>query len=166
MEAVVDPLDQLTPADVVPAAQSSETSWAVAISINVDADTRRIFQALTLPEYLEAWIEIPDRTQDSWVVATQDANGFRLSHRLTGRTAVIITSSYLFRRQRKIRLLWRKTRGSTCVESVVDFRLRGNFGSSILELQHTELDSTEEYFWHRSLWQSSLGKLASLLRSA
>ena len=166
IEAVLDSIDQSAPASVVPAALSPETCWAIAMSINVDADTRRIFQALTLPEYLEAWIEIPDRTRDSSVVASQDANGFRLSHYFAGRTAVSITSYYLFRHQRKMRLLWQTTRGSTCAESVVDFRLRGNFGSSILELRHTELDSAEEFFWHRRLWQGSLEKLACLLRSA
>jgi hypothetical protein len=166
METVVDPLDQSMPADALRAEQPCSTNWVVAMSIGVDADTRRIFHALTVPEYLEAWIEMPDQAADSSVVATQDANGYRLSHHFAGCSAVSITSSFLFRHQRKMRLLWQKTRESVSDESIVDFRLRGNFGSSILELRHTELNSAEEFFWHQRLWQGSLEKLASLFRSA
>ncbi|MGB8031998.1 MAG: hypothetical protein WCF30_20290 [Terracidiphilus sp.] len=166
IETAVDPLDRSVPTGVPPVGPACEANWTVAKSIGVDACTRRIFQALTLPEYLEAWIEMPDQTADSFVVASQDANGYRLSHCFAGRTAVSIASSYLFCHLRKMRMLWRKTRGPICAESVVDFRLRGNFGSSILELRHTELDSAEEFFWYQRLWQGSLKKLASLLRSA
>ena len=38
---------------------TSQSDWAIALSINVDADARRISQALTEPEYLEAWISCP-----------------------------------------------------------------------------------------------------------
>jgi len=166
MNTVVDPLDQSMPADTLQAEQRCETNWVVAMSIGVDAEAHRIFQALTLPEYLEAWIEMPDRKADSTVVASQEANGYRLSHRLADGTAVNITSSFFFCHRRKMRLLWRRTRESISAKSVVDFRLRGNFGSSILELRHSELDSAEEFYWHQRLWQGSLEKLASLVRSA
>ena len=42
-----------------------------------------------------------------------------------------------------------------CADSVVDFRLRGNFGSSIVELRHTALASADEYAWHDALWRRS-----------
>jgi hypothetical protein len=48
----------------------------------------------------------------------------------------------------------------------VDFRVRGNFGSSVVELRHTALNSADEYAWHEALWQRSLDKLALLFRSA
>ena len=64
-----------------------------------------------------------------------------------------------------MRLFWRKTSNALCVESVVDFRLRGNFGSSIVELRHTALASAEEYAWHEALWGRSLQKLALLFGS-
>jgi hypothetical protein len=143
-----------------------KTNWTVAISIGVDADTRRIFQALTVPEYLEAWIDVPDRTDGSVVVAAPDENGYRLKHFFPDGATVCITGSYVYCHRRKMRLCWRKTCHQNCTESLVDFRLRGNFGSSILELRHFALDSADEFLWHQKLWQGSLGKLASLLRSA
>jgi hypothetical protein len=166
MESVLDSADLAIPISDDRAVQSRETNWTVAMSIGVDADTHRIFQALTVPEYLEAWINLPGRTEDSFVVASPDANGYRLDHFSAGRTAVRISGSYIYCHRRKMRLLWRKTSQRNCAESLVDFRLRGNFGSSILELRHSALASADEFAWHQALWQSSLTKLASLLKSA
>src|SRR5260221_13791653 len=35
------------------------TSWTVNLECKVGADTRRIFDALTVPEYIETWICVP-----------------------------------------------------------------------------------------------------------
>ncbi len=158
--------EQSTPTDIASAKQADAASWVVAMSIGLQADAHRIFHALTVPEYLETWIEMPDRAADSSLVASRGANGYHLSHYRAGRTHVSIKSRFLSCHRRKMRLQWHKTHRLTCAESLVDIRLRGNFGSSILELRHTEFDSAEEFFWHQKLWQGSLEKLASLLRSA
>ena len=146
--------------------QTPETNWTIDLAIGVDADARRIFHALTVPEYLEAWIDMPDQAAGSRVVASQETNGYRLDHYSAGCAAVHITGSYLFCHQRKLRLFWRKICPHSSTESLVDFRLRGNFGSSILELRHSALDSADEFHWHSKLWQCSLEKLVLLFRSA
>lgn len=45
---------------------------SIALSVAVDADARRISQALTEPEYLEAWISLPDHAEDSQIVASKE----------------------------------------------------------------------------------------------
>jgi hypothetical protein len=50
--------------------------------------------------------------------------------------------------------------------SFVDIRLRGNFGSSTLELEHTGLASATEYFWQMAMWRASLEKLVGLMRNS
>lgn len=149
-----------------PACGVGTAQWAIAMSIAVDADAVRIFHALTVPEYLETWITMPGRAEDSAVVASPAENGYRLDHYAAGSLAVSITGSYLFCHHRKMRLSWRKSRKAASFESLVDFRLRGNFGSTILELRHTSIASAGEYLWHQALWRSSLNKLASLLKCA
>ena len=143
-----------------------KSDWNIAISIDLNADTRRVCQALTVPEYLEAWFCPPVQPAASQIVASQEPNGYRLDLYVAGRVAISFSGSYLMRRRRKIRLFWRTTRRPTCSESLVDFRLRGNFGSSILELRQTALASFDEYLWHQRLWYRSLQTLASILRSA
>lgn len=147
-------------------AQAAGQDWAIRLSVNVNADARRIFQALTVPEYIETWMVFPGQTHDSMIEAAEEENGFRLNHFAAGRKAASIRSSYLFRHQRKMRMFWSKERETGSVESIVDFRLRGNFGCSLLQMRHTAIDSFAEFDWHLSMWRNSLGKLASLLRSA
>jgi hypothetical protein len=143
-----------------------ESDWAIALSITVDADARRISQALTEPEYLEAWIVMPDQSEGSWIVASRKANGYRLDHCRAGRVISSVMGSFLFCHQRKMRLLWQSFGRTDPAESLVDFRIRGKFASSVLELRHTALRSSDEFHWHQELWRASLARLASVLRSA
>jgi hypothetical protein len=166
METVLVPRAPAASTSYRSARQACDTNWAIEMSIDVDADARRIFSALTVPEYLEAWIDLPDCGKNSVIVAAATDNGYRLDHYTDGRVNVSIAGSYLFCHQRKLRLFWRETRLPNHADSLVDFRLRGNFGSSVLELRHMSLGSTEEYIWHERLWRGSLDKLTSLLRSA
>jgi hypothetical protein len=143
-----------------------ESDWTIALSITVDADARRISQALTEPEYLEAWIVMPDQSEGSWIVASKKANGYRLDHCCAGCVISSVMGSFLFCHQRKMRLLWQSFGRTDPAESLVDFRIRGKFASSVLELRHTAIRSSNEFHWHQELWRGSLARLASVLRSA
>jgi hypothetical protein len=140
--------------------------WYVFLTIGVDADARRISQALTEPEYLEAWIRMPGEGGESSIVATKKANGYRLDQHRAGCVTTSFVGSFLFCHQRKMRLTWRNTAYADLPESLVDFRIRGNFGGSILELRHTALQSAVDFIWYQQLWSASLPRLASILRSA
>jgi hypothetical protein len=132
----------------------------------VDADAHRIFSALTVPEYLEAWISIPGAEPDSFTLAKEEENGYCLDVVSAGGAALSIAGTFVFCHLRKIRMFWRKTGNALCASSVVDFRVRGNFGSSIVELRHSALGSADEHAWYGALWRRSLERLAALLRSS
>ena len=151
----------LNPA-IYPAPRSG---WAIALSVNVDADARRISQALTEPEYLEAWISMPDQSEGSSIVATKRTNGYGLDHWRAGRVVTSIVGCFLSCHYRKMRLKWRKVCSPNSAESLVDFRIRGNFGSSVLGLRQTAFISADDYLWHQTLWERSLETLALILRS-
>lgn len=144
---------------------SLETSSTIFKSVRVNADAHRISRALTVPEYLEAWISIPDAAPGSVTLASSEDNGYRLDHFSAHRSAITITGSYVFCHLRKMRLFWRKTAQNSCGNSVVDFRIRGNFGSSVVELRHIALASADERVWHEAFWGRSLQKLALLFGS-
>ena len=149
--------------DVFPAFAPDRT---IALSIAVDADARRISQALTEPEYLEAWISLPNHADDSRIVASKRADGYRLNQVRAGRSIASFVGSFLFCHRRKMRLSWRDEAIPEMNESLVDFRIRGNFASSVLELRHTALRSAGEFLWYQQLWSVSLARLATILRSA
>jgi hypothetical protein len=138
---------------------------AIFKAVRVNADAHRISQALTVPEYLEAWISIPNAAPGSCTLVSLADNGYRLDHDCANCPALSISGSFLYCHLRKMRLSWRRTANASYAESVVDFRLRGDFGSSIVELRHSELASDEEHAWHEALWQRSLEKLALLFGS-
>ena len=144
---------------------SLETHSTIFKSVRVNADAHRISRALTVPEYLEAWISIPGAAPGSVTLASSEDNGYRLDHFSAHRSNLTIAGSYVFCHLRKMRLFWRKTSNDKCVVSVVDFRLRGDFGSSVVELRHTALASADEHAWHDALWQNSFEKLALLFGS-
>ena len=166
METVLDSPEHAIEASTRSANQGLTTDWAIRMSIDVNADARRIFHALTVPEYLEAWIRIPDQAAGSRVAASEIPNGYRLDYSVQGPASVTIVASYLFRHYRKMRLFWQSTRSPILAGSLVDFRLRGNFASSILEIRHAGFASPDEYAWHRKLWRGSAKTLAALLRFA
>jgi hypothetical protein len=139
---------------------------SIALSIGVHADARRISQALTEPEYLEAWISMPNVAGDSRIVASKREDGYRLDQVRAGRSIASFLGSFLFCHQRKMRLSWRDAAAPEMTESLIDFRIRGNFASSVLELRHTALASTGEFLWYQQLWRVSLVRLATILRSA
>jgi hypothetical protein len=143
---------------------------AILKTVSVNADAHRISRALTEPEYLETWISIPGAAPGSFTRVTSQDNGYRLDHysaHYSDRSsALTIKGSFHYCHLRKIRLLWHKTTNAVSAESVVDIRVRGNFGSSVVELRHTALASADEHAWHEALWQRSLEKLALLFRSA
>jgi hypothetical protein len=148
-----------------PQTHAPQTHASIFKAVRVNADAQRISQALTVPEYIETWISIPGAAPGSFTLASSRDNGYCLEHISSQGSALTIQGAYLFCHLRKIRLFWRKTANAFCAESVVDFRLRGDFGSSVIELRHTALDSADEYAWHEALWRRSLNKLALLLGS-
>jgi hypothetical protein len=159
-------------------APDPQTHFAIFKSIDVEADAHRISRALTEPEYLEAWISIPGATPGSFTRASSQENGYRIDYytphysaEYSGphsgyNSALTIKGSFHYCHLRKIRLLWRKTTKAASAESVVDIRVRGNFGSSVVELRHSALASEDEHAWHEALWRCSLHKLALLFGSA
>lgn len=139
--------------------------WSIGTSICLNADVRRIFQLLTVPEYLEAWLCLPAAEPETSVAASHSGNDYRLEFCSAGELKATVSGSFLVCRQRKMLFTWLNV-GVSPGFSMVDVRLRGNFGSSILELHHTDLASAAEYFWQMSLWRASFEKLVQLTKNS
>lgn len=138
----------------------------IAMQVEVSADKRRIFEALTLPEYIEAWFSLPCGHSNCQTFAAQADKSFQLDHYVSGDLNLRITGSYRTCRRGKMAFTWRKTRllneQSSMSESLVLIRLRGAFARSTVHLSHTGLFSESEYRWHCDLWDRSLKKLQAL----
>ena len=126
------------------------------------ADTRRIFDALTVPEYIETWICVPGYHSECRNVTCRLTHGFRIEHFCNSGPATRIDGTYLSFLKRQTKILLENFGPATTRESLVDIRLYGDFEKSILRLRHFGLESEEDLSWHSALWATSMTRLRKL----
>jgi len=137
-------------------------SWTVNLECSVAADTRRIFDALTVPEYIETWICVPGHHPECCNVTSRNAHGFQIEHHCSSGTTTKISGTYCSFLKRKLSFSWNPAPGSSAGDSFVDIRLHGDFERSILRLRHFGLDSEDDFNWHSAFWSSSIARLCRL----
>ncbi len=137
----------------------------LSLEVSIQADARRLFHALTAPEYLEAWLCLPGELPEGSTVAASTDQDFVIQHFCDGRPSILISGRYLVCRRRSLMFSWRAD-GDLCVpETMVDIRLRGDFERTKLVLRHSGFASRHDFAWHKNLWNASLSRLAALLGS-
>lgn len=148
---------------IVPSAGKLRISkWTIAMALSINTNVRRIFQALTVPEYQEAWFSMPGHGPDCHLSASRTTECFRIDRHRGDRIDLSIVGSYRTCRRGKLCFTWQKHAASNFPESLVQIRLYGDFGRSTLRLHHDGLVSRAEYLWHQEMWEMSLAKLAAL----
>lgn len=136
--------------------------YLISASVRVRAETRRLFQALMVPEYLEAWLRVPGEGTPCTVTPLQQAAGFALNWHSANATQSRILAIYRTCRRRKLMICWKLERDDLARESTVVMHLNGDFGCSVLSLLHLGFKSFDDFAWHRQLWGTSLERLAKL----
>jgi len=150
--ALREPFNQELPPDTL----------SVRLEGSIQADTRRLFHALTDPEYLEAWLCLPGQHPGCSVIAGRYDRDYLIEHFCDGRPTVLIWGRYLVLRRRHVMFSW-SVDGDVCIpETHVAVALRGDFERTTLVLRHTGFASRTDSAWHRALWNTSIGRLATL----
>jgi len=142
--------------------QSINPNASLSFSISLNADRRRIFQVLTISEYMETWITVPGRQHDSQIKVVSDPSGFHVHYLDEKLGPSALVGSYQTYRTSKTNILWRRTCDREPVTSFIKIRLNGDFERTTLSLRQSGLASIEECEWHSQLWALSLEKLRSL----
>lgn len=131
------------------------------MDLSIRADARRLFQVLTVPEYVEAWLSIPGHDGCS-TAATRIHDDYLVEHTCGDHLAFLISGTFLVCRRRTVQLSWRVD-GTLCVpETSLEFRLHGNFERTTLALEHSGFGTRAAYLWHKALWTSSMARLVRL----
>ena len=136
--------------------------WHIAMTVSVNAERHRLYQALTLPEYIEAWVRLPRARGYEQVTATCTSEGYRLVVRSGDGPEISIAGKYRVSRRSKIVFTWKRGNAPTSLPSLVTIRLLGDFARTTLYLAHSGLASKAEFAWHRELWEGSLERLCTL----
>ena len=143
-----------------PKQEKSETPLSFTVSVN--ADRRRIFQVLTIAEYMETWLQVPGCHKESPIHVASDPKGFHVQYIDETGSPTVLVGSYQTYRTSKTNVLWHRKGAFESRPSFVKIRLDGDFERTTLTLTHSGLHSEEDRHWHAQLWERSLQKLSSL----
>jgi len=143
--------------------QLVEHAWHLTITSCLYADRNRIFYALTIPEYIEAWFCAPgDSLRQPSVTLTP--NGFRIKHCAQLGSEIDIIGSYMMLRRSKLLFTWQRNLIPNGPTSLVLIRLYGEFAWTRVCLYHVGLKSLDEQEWHQEMWKASLNKLSGIFK--
>lgn len=139
------------------------TTARVFLKVQIHADARRLFLALTEPEFVDLWLTRPEAPTSPTPIVSRDGQDLHICFLDQGLKPEEAVWKYVARRRRKICFWWIRNDQSGRTQTLVNIRLRGNFGGTIVVLTHSGIAGSRECDLYRSLWTGSLSKLSSLL---
>ncbi|HTB98707.1 MAG TPA: hypothetical protein VK716_16980 [Terracidiphilus sp.] len=134
----------------------------LSFTLSVRADRRRVFQVMTVAEYMETWFCVPGRLPDSPLRVASDLRSFRIEYFNGAREITTVTGNFQTLRRGKMTFAWNREGVPQIPGSLVMVRLYGDFERTTLCLMHSGLQAGEDFRWQRDFWEQSLDKLCSL----
>jgi hypothetical protein len=137
---------------------------AIVMSSQIVVDSRRILQALSVPEYVEAWLQAPSPeemltfdfvTQQRFQISLYRAEAFRGS--IHGAIRIINRNQVCY--------MWKTISANGISHTTVDINVLTRMDGEIVTLKHAGFRNPIERAWHRTMWERSFGKLCGLVRA-
>jgi uncharacterized protein YndB with AHSA1/START domain len=144
-------------------AASGPISLDVLASVQIEAELRRVLYALATPEYMEAWLQLPEADRVECHSERRSFDRFRIDLFSCGKRQQSIYASCLLSKPNRVTYLWERTGAGNRVRSVVEIHLLGGPARCNLKLKHSGLFSRDEREWHSKMWNRSLDKLSRLI---
>jgi hypothetical protein len=139
-------------------------SLEVFASVAIEAEWRSILYALTVPEYMEAWFQMPDVERVECRQEPSSQTCFRIDVFAAGTRQQSIYGSCIRSKPDEITYLWERTRAGRIAESIVKLRLKAGQRKCTLHLKHQGLTNQQERDWYSRMWRSSLDRLCGLMQ--
>ena len=139
------------------------TAFDVGIWVEIAAEWRRVFRAISIPEYIEAWMEFPDQCgSNHWVyVGKQDV---LCINRTCSSDAAHIYRLRMHIRQKSLTILWESLEPNLPHASRVEIVIGGARQRCYIRLRHTGLRHWDERQMYCGMWSRSLDKLQRILQ--
>jgi uncharacterized protein YndB with AHSA1/START domain len=135
----------------------------VAVSVEIRAESRRVLYALTIPEYMEAWLQMPDLEKLECSADSRAPNSFHIDLYSSEASHTRIEGFCLLSSPDWIVYLWKNSCAGNNAETMVGIHLRSGPGQCTVDLKHSGFCNLEESVWHSRMWHSSLDKLCKLM---
>ena len=133
--------------------------YTASVSRSVKGERARIFQAITIPEYMETWLAPAEASPGSTRILCHQESS-QIVIQTEDRFESRIHCSYRVCRRGKIVFTWKRL-DSPAYESLVRIRLQGDFARTTIDLRHSGLSQAEQPLYE-SFWRTSIDRLSSL----
>jgi hypothetical protein len=136
----------------------------VSLVVSIRADIHRILYALSIPEYMEVWADVPsfDRL---CVEEDPSKTDFRVDLLYSDSIQCSIQCRRLLMTPDHLKYTWRKSDSEINKPTVVDMRIKRDKMTCIVSIRHTGLASESDVVWYSELWRCSLEKLRRVLEA-
>jgi uncharacterized protein YndB with AHSA1/START domain len=134
----------------------------ISASTQMEAEIPRVLHALAVPEYMEAWLQVPDAERIECRSDPRSFDRFRIDLFAERRRRGSIHGSCLLTKPNRITYLWEDS-SSESFHSLVEIRLWAYPAQCTLRLRHCGLKTREESERYSCMWRTSLKKLRALM---
>lgn len=135
----------------------------VVLSLKIEADRNRVLNALSIPEYIEAWLQTPNSEELHFVFNPVKQEAFHIDlYRAEALRKSIDSTCHVVSANRVI-YTWKTTSPVGTTETLVEMQLLCCSGGCILGLKHIGFKDTVESVWCWKMWQQSLERLSKLM---
>jgi uncharacterized protein YndB with AHSA1/START domain len=141
----------------------SRAGTVVSLRADIAADRRQVVYALTLPEYLEAWLTPPDASAAREQAVMRAGTGYVLEYRDRYGRIAIIDGVFRACAHDNVVFTWQGQWPRRTRRTLVTVRLNESGGLTSLLLTHAGVMDDAEHLWLRDLWNLSLYRLNGLL---
>jgi uncharacterized protein YndB with AHSA1/START domain len=135
----------------------------VVLSYQIEADSGRVLYALSMPEYIEAWLRAPNTDSVTFIFRPEVRDTFRIDLYRGEALQSTIRSSCRVVSSNQVRYNWKTTSPLGTTDTLVDVHLRSSSGGCILGLKHSGFKETQESIWYYEMWHQSLENLCRLM---
>jgi hypothetical protein len=136
----------------------------ICISVQIEAEIRRVLYALVTPEYMEAWIRLPEADRVECQAEHRSFDEFRIDLFSNERKQESLYGRCQLAKPDRVTYLWERGRIGGSGGSIAEIRLRGSDPRKCtLTLRHSGLWGREELDWYANMWNHSLPKLRTLV---
>lgn len=131
-----------------------------------NADSSRVFYALSIPEYIEAWLRAPDTDELQFVFNQVAEDTFSIDLYRGQSLQASIDGSCWVVGSNQVRYVWKTTSPMGTTETLVDMKLLSGSGSCVLALRHSGFRDQAESARCSRMWHQSLERLCRIMEKA
>jgi hypothetical protein len=132
-------------------------------SVQIEAEVRRILFALATPEYMEAWLQLPDTERVECQSERRSFDRFRIDLFSSEKKKQSIYGSCLLSKPNRVTYLWDMDQMGIRARSVVEILILGGPNRCTVKLKHRGLTIHDDREWQSTMWHRSLAKLRTLM---